>query len=108
MDIGAYEVILGTSITAIAGFCAVCYCSYRNHNELEMQKLLTYAERADADIRKMEEIKKLLNDDDYKKYLQQRVDVLKELNLPKDTIPIRIREAIDAVVGPYSSEDKEL
>lgn len=107
MDIGVYEVILGTSITAIAGFCAVCYCSYRNHNELEMQKLLTYAERVNADIRKMEEIKKLLNDDDYKKYLQQRVDVLKEMKLQNSLNPDMIKQKIDAVVGPYSFEEKE-
>ncbi|MCK5452089.1 MAG: hypothetical protein KAI51_01515, partial [Candidatus Aenigmarchaeota archaeon] len=74
---------------------------------LEIQKLLTHTERADADIRKMEEIKKLLNDDGYIKYLDKRVDVCKKLDLPKDTFPIRVKELIDAVVGPYSFEEKK-
>ena len=107
MDIGPYEIVLGTSLTAVAGFCLVGYSYYRNHIELEIQKLLTHTERADADIRKMEEIKKLLNDDGYIKYLDKRVDVCKKLDLPKDTFPIRVKELIDAVVGPYSFEEKK-
>ena len=107
MDIGPYEIVLGSSLTAIAGFCLVGYSYYRNHIELEIQKLLTYTERADAEIRRLDKTKELLNDQGYIDYLNKRVDVCNKLDLPKDTFPIRVKELIDAVVGPYSFEKIE-
>ncbi len=107
MDIGSYEVILGTSLTAVAGFCLVGYSYVHDYFEYKTQELLTYTERADADIKKMNEIKKLLNDQGYIEYLDKRVDVCKKLNMPESTPSMVIKSKIDAVVGPYSFEKIE-
>jgi len=107
MDIGAYEIVLGTSLTAVAGFCLVGYSYVRDYFDYETQKLLTYAERADAEIRRMDKTKELLNDPGYIEYLDKRVDVCKKLNLSGNTHSMLIKGKIDAVVGPYSLEEKK-
>ena len=107
MDIGPYEIVLGTSLTAVAGFCLVGYSYVHDYFEYKTQKLLTYTERADAEIRRLDKTKELLNDQGYIDYLNKRVDVCKKLSMPKSTHSMVIKSKIDAVVGPYSFEEIE-
>lgn len=105
MDIEYYEIaVLGICGTAFV----LCYNAYYKYKYLEQKSSDdTYKERVDADIRMIDKTKELLNDQGYIEYLDKRVDVCKKLDLPKDTFPIRIKELIDAVVGPYSLEEKK-
>jgi len=105
MDVEYYEIaVLGICGTAFV----LCYNAYYKYKYLEQKSSDdTYKERIDADIRMIDKTKELLSDEDYKRYLEQRANVLKELKFDKNDVPNRIRESIDAVVGPYSLEEKK-
>ncbi|NOQ37718.1 hypothetical protein GQ472_02405 [archaeon] len=106
MDPEYYEI----AIYGITGAAFVlCFNAYFKYRYLEQKSSDdTYKDHVDAEIRKMNKTQELVNNDGYKKYLEQRIDVLNELNLSSNTPSTVIKSKIDAVVEPYSFEEKEI